>query len=209
MLSLIALSRGHALPLPAGRFWRPRTSRRKGARSPRNDCPSGRGNGQSATTNRPWHSRGRALSASANLPCPRTGHSRVRDHRQAVAQPRPRTLRVRELTVSGHRPQSCPRPRTRRGTAAAPHSPRPRACRVRAQARVVSGTAGSPCPHRGKAATGPWTGNRRGRVVAVDSPHVRSVHDQAVATDYPCPRTCLGSGQSVSGNSDCPPPTEV
>jgi hypothetical protein len=67
-VSLIALWRRHALPLPAGRFWRPRTNRRKGARCPRNDGPSGRGNRQSATTNRPWHSRGRALSVSASNP---------------------------------------------------------------------------------------------------------------------------------------------
>jgi hypothetical protein len=67
--------------------------------------------------------------------------------------------------------------------------PCPRTYRVRAQAGVVSGTAGSPCPYLGKAATGPWTGHRRGRVFAVESPHIRSVHDQAVATDRPCPRT--------------------
>jgi hypothetical protein len=79
-VSLIVFSRRHALPLPAGRFSRPRAGRGKGARCPRNDCPQ-------------W-------------PCQRT----VRKREQAAEQPRSRTIRIIEPAVSSQLQKPRPRP---------------------------------------------------------------------------------------------------
>lgn len=80
-VSLIVFSRRHALPLPVGRFSRPRAGRREGAECPRN------GQGQ-------W-------------PCQRA----VRKREQAAEQPRSRTIRVIEPAVSSQWQKPGPGPR--------------------------------------------------------------------------------------------------
>ena len=81
-MSLIVFSRRHALPLPAGRFSRPRAGRGKGARCPRNDCPQ-------------W-----------------SWQQPVHDRDQAAEQPRSRTIQVIESAVSSHWQKPRPGPRT-------------------------------------------------------------------------------------------------
>ena len=144
------LWRGHALPLPAGRLWRPRTSRRNGARCPRNDCPQ-------------W-----------------TRQRPVRDQGQAVAQPRPRTIRVRELAVSAHRPESCPGPRAVRVRIAE----RPRL--VRGQATVAD-------------ASSPWTVRTFAQSTTRPWPRIVRVHERALAPVSPCPRTRTVREQPAGG----------
>ena len=79
-VSLIVFNRRHALPLPVGRFSRPRAGRGKGARCPRNDCPQ-------------W-----------------SWQQPVHDREQAAEQPRSRTIRVIEPAVSLQWQKPCPRP---------------------------------------------------------------------------------------------------
>ena len=80
-VSLIALCRCHALPLPAGRFSGPRLGRRVGAKHPSIDC-----------RHCPW-------------PQP------VRDRDQSAEPPRSRTIRALEPVVSSHRQKPRPGPR--------------------------------------------------------------------------------------------------
>lgn len=79
-MSLIVFSRRHALPLPVGRFSRPRAGRGKRARCPRNDCPQ-------------W-----------------SWQQPVHDRDQAAEQPRSRTIRVIEPAASSQWQRPRPRP---------------------------------------------------------------------------------------------------
>lgn len=80
-MSLIVFSRRHALPLPVGRFSRPRAGRGKGAQCPRNDCPQW-------SWQQPVHNRD-----------------------QAAEQPRSRTIRVSGLAASSQWQEPRPGPR--------------------------------------------------------------------------------------------------
>lgn len=82
IVSLTVFNRRHALPLPAGRFSRPRAGRREGAEYPRNNH-----------TQRSWQQP-------------------VHDREQAAEQPRSRTIRFIEPVVSSQwqKPRPGPRP---------------------------------------------------------------------------------------------------
>lgn len=80
-VSLIVFSRRHALPLPAGRFSRPRGSRATGAKRP------------------------------ADSHVQRPGQQPVRDRDQSAEQPRSRTIRAIEQVVSSQRQKPRPGPR--------------------------------------------------------------------------------------------------